>query len=68
MGVEARDRRKAKKQNKEKEKMEKRNYYVANDNGDLAGHDLDYATAQTVLEEAELENPGEGWEILEDER
>lgn len=44
--------------------MEKRIYFVANDNGDLAGHDLDYATAEQVLAEAERTNPGEGWEIL----
>ena len=44
--------------------MDERKYFVANDEGVVAGHDLDYATAQTVLEEAEKETPGEGWEIL----
>lgn len=44
--------------------MEKK-FFVANDNGVIAGHDLDYATATICLEEAEKENPGEGWEIIE---
>ena len=48
--------------------MEDRCYFVANDDGVIAGHDLDLATAQTVLEDAEKENPGEGWEILKDEQ
>lgn len=47
--------------------MEKRTYFVANDDGVIAGHDLDIATAETVLAEAERENPGEGWEILDAE-
>lgn len=47
--------------------MKERKYFVTNDDGVIAGHDLDYATAQTVLEEAEKENPGEGWEILSDD-
>lgn len=47
--------------------MEKRTYFVANDMGEIAGHDLDYATATICLEEAEKDHPGEGWEILENE-
>lgn len=48
--------------------MDNRTYFVANDDGVIAGHDLDLATAEIVLEEAERENPGEGWEILEDKQ
>lgn len=47
--------------------MGKRNYFVANDDGVIYGHDLDLAHAQIALEEAEAECPGEGWEILEDD-
>lgn len=47
--------------------MENRTYFVANDNGEIAGHDMDYAAATICLEEAEKDYPGEGWEILEND-
>lgn len=47
-------------------KME-RKYFVANNNGDFAGHDLDYATAQQCLAEMIEKEPDAGWEILSDE-
>lgn len=47
--------------------MEKRIYFVANDNGDVAGHDLDLATAEQCLAEMLKKEPNVGWEILSSE-
>ena len=41
-----------------------RSYFVANDNGVVAGHDLDLATAEVVCEEERHEHPNENWEVL----
>lgn len=45
--------------------MEKRIYFVANDNGEIAGHDLSLASAEDVLKEMQEREPNAGWEILE---
>lgn len=53
---------------KNEEKTMKKNeriYFVANDNGDIAGHDLDYATAEQCLAEMQRQEPDAGWEILD---
>lgn len=44
----------------------KRTYAVANNNGDLAGHDLDLATAEQVLDAMLAEDPDNiaEWEII----
>ena len=39
-------------------------FFVANDDGIVAGHDLDYAEATIYLEEAEKEYPEENLEII----
>lgn len=46
-------------------KMETRTYCVANDNGELAGHDLDHAHAEQVLEAMQKSEPNAGWEIID---
>lgn len=40
------------------------NYFVANDNGEIAGHDMDCITAQQCLAEMLEKEPNAGWEIL----
>lgn len=47
--------------------MLERKYFVANDNGEIAGHDLDMAHAEQVLAEMQEREPRAGWEILSDE-
>ena len=47
--------------------MNKRNYFVSNENGEIACHDCDLGTAQACLEEMERRHPGEGWEVLSDD-
>lgn len=50
------------------EKLKMRDYYVADNQGNIAGHDLDYAHAQEVLEkqlELDVANSQE-WEILQE--
>jgi hypothetical protein len=42
-------------------------YFVANDNGDVAGHDMDLATAEQCLAEMQRKEPDAGWEILDSE-
>lgn len=44
-----------------------RKYFVANDNGDLAGHDMDLATAEQCLAEMQRQEPNAGWEIMSDD-
>lgn len=52
---------------KERNKMEKRNWFVANDNGDLIGHDMCKADAITLAEEMQEKEPDAGWEAMEDD-
>jgi hypothetical protein len=47
--------------------MKERKYFVANDNGEIAGHDMDYATAQECLASMIEQEPEAGWELLSDE-
>lgn len=44
--------------------VEHKKYFVANDKGDIAGHDLDYASAENCLAIMVEADPNEGWEIL----
>ena len=43
----------------------KRTYYVVNDNGDLAGHDMDILTAQDCLSVMQEKEPDAGWELFD---
>lgn len=40
-------------------------WYVVNDAGDLAGHDLDENRAAQCLKEMLATEPGEGWEMFD---
>lgn len=43
--------------------MEK-NWFVANDNGDVAGHDLSEMKAKLMASELQHDEPDAGWEAL----
>ena len=43
----------------------KKTFYVMNDYGEIAGHDLDYNTAVDVLAAMLEETPDDGWEIID---
>lgn len=47
--------------------MEKRTYFVADNNGNVAGHDMDRITAEQCLAAQIKEEPDAGWEILDSE-
>ncbi len=42
----------------------KRIYQVADKNGNIAGHDLDYPTAEQCLAEMQRQEPNAEWEII----
>jgi hypothetical protein len=44
--------------------METTKYCVCNNNGDLAGHDLDLPAAEQNLAEMISAEPDSGWEII----
>lgn len=47
--------------------MNEKKYFIANDKGEIVGHDLDYNRASDCLAEMQEKEPTEGWEILEQE-
>lgn len=47
--------------------MSKRNYFVANDNGEIACHDCDRGTAEACLEALREREPDAGWEMMTDD-
>ena len=42
----------------------KRNWFVANDKGEIIGHDLSEQHAKLLAAEMNDKEPGEGWEAL----
>ena len=50
---------------KEIRQMDKRNWYVCDNNGYLAGHDLDKAHAKELEAKMQEQEPNKGWEALE---
>lgn len=46
--------------------MEKK-WFVANDNGDVAGHDMDEAKAKDLASQLNEKEPEAGWEALNPE-
>lgn len=44
-----------------------RKYFVADNNGNILGHDLDKKEAEFLLECATELDPDGGWEMMEDE-
>jgi len=50
----------------ESRKNPDRTYFVADDNGNIAGHDLDFPTAEHLLDAMLSDEPKAGWEILSD--
>jgi hypothetical protein len=42
----------------------KNNWFVANDNGDVAGHDLSKERAEALAEQMQKEEPEANWEAL----
>lgn len=45
--------------------MENKTWFVADINGNVAGHDLDEATAKAVAEQMQKEEPDAEWEAME---
>lgn len=45
----------------------KNNWFVANDNGDLIGHDMCREDAIILAEEMGEKEPGAGWEAMNDD-
>lgn len=46
--------------------MEKeKNWFVANDDGDLVAHDVSESTAKSVASDMQDKEPDAGWEALE---
>lgn len=45
-------------------KMNEKNWFVANDNGDLMGHDMSEADAKALASEMQEQEPEAGWEAL----
>ena len=43
----------------------KKTYFVANDKGEVAGHDIDILTAEDCLRVLTEEEPEAGWEIFD---
>ena len=43
---------------------ERRNWFVANDKGDIIGHDMTEVKAKALAEEMKEKEPEEGWEAL----
>jgi prophage antirepressor-like protein len=43
-------------------------WFIANDKGDVLGHDLDEYTAKTIAQEKQEQEPNEGWEALNSEK
>ena len=43
----------------------KKTYFVANDNGDVAGHDMNILTAEDCLSIHIKEEPEAGWELFD---
>lgn len=43
---------------------EKRTWFVANDNGDVIGHDMEESKAKVLAEEMNEQEPDAGWEAL----
>ena len=44
--------------------MENKTWFVANDNGDVIGHDMEEVKARTLAEEMNEKEPDAGWEAL----
>lgn len=44
--------------------MEKKNWFVANDNGDIVGHDMSEMKAKDLASQLQEKEPNEGWEAL----
>ena len=48
--------------------MEKKNnWFVANDNGDVIGHDMEETKAKALAEQMQEKEPDAGWEALSDD-
>ena len=45
--------------------MMERMYFVANEKGEIIGHDLSLVSAEQCLKEMQEREPNVGWEILE---
>ena len=44
--------------------MENKTWFVANDNGDVIGHDMEEVKAKALAEEMNEKEPDAGWEAL----
>lgn len=44
-----------------------RTWFVANDSGEIAGHDMSEISAQDLASRLQAEEPDAGWEALGDE-
>lgn len=44
--------------------MKENNWFVANDNGDVVGHDMSEAKAKALADEMQEKEPDAGWEAL----
>ena len=45
----------------------KNNWFVANDNGEVIGHDLSETKAKLLASEMQAKEPDAGWEALNDD-
>jgi hypothetical protein len=52
---------------KERKMKTEMNWFVANDKGELIGHDMSEAEAKALAEEMKEQEPDAGWEALEGE-
>lgn len=47
--------------------MEKKNWYVANDDGEIIGHDMSEVSAKLLASEMRADDPDANWEALNEE-
>lgn len=47
--------------------MENKNWFVANDKGELIGHDMEEAKAKNLAAEMQEKEPDAGWEALSED-
>lgn len=44
--------------------MEKKSWFVADDNGNIIGHDMEEAKAKALAAEMQEQEPSAGWEAM----